>query len=275
MFRNPTFGFPFRILPLPPWLFFGLARPPSPPQPPHSPPFFFFFLFPLPPPSSSTPPLPSPPPPPPSPFSEPLPPPPPHPRPPFLPPSPFFFTAKVKKQVNLQIQLFGIVKSYFLFFKTFFFSLSNRRSTFFTSSAGGRFSGTIPLSINIWRTAALLSTCSFVMEASPFKSFVCTLTLVISAAKSFALMLIVGRKSAKGRVCGIPRRCFIILVLRRNSAWSPFERITAKVWSFIPRSYRMPESLRSVSCSLARAFTRSTSSNRCSMSSARRVCTAK
>ncbi len=74
-------------------------------------------------------------------------------------------------EFNLQIQLFGIVKSYFLFFKTFFFSLSKRRSTFFTSSAGGRFSGTIPLSINIWRTAALLSTCSFVNGSLAFQIF--------------------------------------------------------------------------------------------------------
>jgi len=39
--------------------------------------------------------------------------------------------------------------------------------------------------------------------------------------------------------------------------------------------YNMPESLRSVLCSLARAFTFSTYCKRCSISSARRVCTAK
>ena len=60
---------------------------------------------------------------------------------------------------------------YFLFCNKSFSSFDSRRSTFFTSSAGGRFSGTIPRSISIWRTAALLSTCSFVIETSPCKSF--------------------------------------------------------------------------------------------------------
>ena len=81
--------------------------------------------------------------------------------------------------------------------------------------------------------------------------------------------------SANGRFSGTPIRLFKIDVLRRNKAWSPLERMTAKLLSLIPRSYRMPDSLRSVSCNFVRALTRSTSKIRFSTSSALRVCTAK
>lgn len=86
----------------------------------------------------------------------------------------------------------------------FFSSDLSLRSTFLTSSAGGRFSGTIPRSSSILRTARLLSTCSTEIGASPRRFLAWTLTLVISAAKSLALMLMVGRKSANGRVSGTP-----------------------------------------------------------------------
>ena len=74
------------------------------------------------------------------------------------------------------------MRGYFLPFRSFFSSLAKRRSTFFTSSAGGSFSGTMPRSVSILRTAALLSICSLVIDASPCKSLDCTLTEVISAA---------------------------------------------------------------------------------------------
>jgi len=179
--------------------------------------------------------------------------------------------------LRIQKSCWPFSRFYFLvlFSNAFLFSLANLRSTFFTSSAGGRSSGTIPRWMSIWRTAALLSTCSLVICVSPCRSLACTFTLVISAAKSLALMLMVGRKSAKGREAGTPILRFITLVLRRKRAWSPLERMTAKLLSLTPRSYNTPDSFFSVSCNLARAFTRSTSNKRCSMSSARRVCTAK
>ena len=61
---------------------------------------------------------------------------------------------------------------YFLFSTAFFFSLANLRSTFFTSSSADRFSGTIPRSKSIFRTAALLSICSLAIIVSPCRSLV-------------------------------------------------------------------------------------------------------
>ncbi len=65
--------------------------------------------------------------------------------------------------------LFYSVLSYFffLFSNAFFCSLANLRSTFFTSSAGGRSSGTIPRCTSISRTAALLAICSWLIRLSP------------------------------------------------------------------------------------------------------------
>ena len=96
----------------------------------------------------------------------------------------------------------------FCFLVSNFSSDFNRRSTFFTSSPAGNCSGTIPRCSNIFLTAVLLSTCSRVIGSCPCKSFCCTFTEVISAAKSLALMLIVGRKSAKGRLSGAPNLRF-------------------------------------------------------------------
>ncbi len=50
---------------------------------------------------------------------------------------------------------------FFVSFSTFFSSPSNLRCSFFTSSAAGRFSGTMPLLVSISLTAKLLSMCSF------------------------------------------------------------------------------------------------------------------
>ena len=105
-----------------------------------------------------------------------------------------------------------------LFSIAFFFSLANLRSTFFTSSSAGKSSGTTPRSNRIRRTAALLSICSCVIIVSLCKSLVCTFTLVSSAAKSLALMLIVGRKSANGRLAGTFIFRFNVAVLNRNNA---------------------------------------------------------
>ena len=140
--------------------------------------------------------------------------------------------------------------SFRLFSIAFFFSLASLRSTFLTSSSAGKSSGTTPRSKRIRRTAALLSICSCVIVVSFCRSLACTLTLVSSAAKSLALMLIVGRKSANGRLAGTFIFRFNVEVLNRKRAWSPLERITAKVLSLIPRSYRTPDSFFSVSCNV-------------------------
>lgn len=59
---------------------------------------------------------------------------------------------------------------YFFFFPSIFFSsLANLRSTFLTSSAAGRSSGIMPRSVSILRTAALLPTCSLVIELSSWR----------------------------------------------------------------------------------------------------------
>ena len=74
-----------------------------------------------------------------------------------------FYEKKASPDIPSKARLFYFV----LLLSAFFFSAANRRSTFFTSSAGGRSSGTIPRSIIIWRTAALLSTCSRLISDSP------------------------------------------------------------------------------------------------------------
>lgn len=148
---------------------------------------------------------------------------------------------------------------YFFFLGSFSFlaSFFSRFSTFFISSPAGNCSGNMPLLTNMSLTARLLSTCSFSMEVCPYKSFCCTLTEVISAAKSLAFILIVGRKSAKGRLSGTPNLRLSSLVSIRNSALSPLERMVAKPLLSMPLSYKTPESSFSVSASLVRAVTRS------------------
>lgn len=55
----------------------------------------------------------------------------------------------------------------FLFSRAFLSSLASLSSTFLTSSAGGKFSGTMPRLTIMFLTAVLLSTCSFVICVSP------------------------------------------------------------------------------------------------------------
>ena len=74
-----------------------------------------------------------------------------------------FYEKRASPDIPSKARLFYFV----LLLSAFFFSVANRRSTFFTSSAGGRSSGTIPRPIIIWRTAALLSTCSRLISDSP------------------------------------------------------------------------------------------------------------
>lgn len=129
-----------------------------------------------------------------------------------------------------------LLEFFFRFWVNDFSSDFNRRSTFFTSSPGGNCSGIIPRCSSILLTAALLSTCSREICSCPCKSFCCTFTEVISAAKSLALMLMVGKKSAKGRLSGAPNLRFSNAVSKRNKALSPFERIMAKPLLSTPRS---------------------------------------
>ena len=63
--------------------------------------------------------------------------------------------------------LFCFILFFLFVLQAFFCSLANLRSTFFTSSAGGRFSGTIPRCTSISRTAALLAICSWLIRLSP------------------------------------------------------------------------------------------------------------
>lgn len=53
---------------------------------------------------------------------------------------------------------------------SFFSSAFTRRSSFFVSSAGGRFSGTIPRSMRLPRTLVLFSTCSCLIWSRPYRS---------------------------------------------------------------------------------------------------------
>ena len=138
---------------------------------------------------------------------------------------------------ELKEMLSGMFGDFFFAFPVSRFSSDlSLRSTFFTSSPGGSCSGTIPRCRSMSRTAALLSTCSFPISCCPYKSFCCTLTEVISAAKSLALILIVGKKSANGRLSGAPNFLLSNAVSIRNKALSPFERIRAKPLLSTPRS---------------------------------------
>jgi hypothetical protein len=132
--------------------------------------------------------------------------------------------------------LFFILNFFYVFMHLFFFAL-NSTLNFLTSSAIGKFSGSTPLFLSIFRTSKLLSTCSCVISLSPFKFLSITLWLVNSVAKSFALIVNVGRKSARGRPSGVCKILFISLaVFPPNSAWSPLERIMAKLRSSTPLS---------------------------------------
>ena len=65
-----------------------------------------------------------------------------------------------------------------------------------------------------------------------------------SVAKSFALIVRVGRKSANGRFAGTCKIRFIsLVVLPPNNAWSPFERIIAKLLLSTPLSKIIPDNI--------------------------------
>src|SRR3989344_5574851 len=76
-------------------------------------------------------------------------------------------------------------------------------SNFLISCSAGRFSGFIPLFASSPLTSWLFLTCSFVILCSPYKSSFLTLKFVISVARFFAVMVIVGKKSASARFLGI------------------------------------------------------------------------
>src|SRR5690606_17195528 len=117
----------------------------------------------------------------------------------------------------------------FVWLGSCYVSESSRGCTLFTSVAGGSCSGTIPLSASKPRTSLLFFTCSLVIWSSVFKPAFWMLKLVISLAKSLALMVIVGRKSASGRFSGTFKRSFIsAVVFPPNSARSPLLRIRPK-----------------------------------------------
>lgn len=88
------------------------------------------------------------------------------------------------------------------FARDFLFSDAIRLSTFLTSSAGERLSGRIPRLIRVLRTSALLVTCSAEISRSRVIWCARALNIVISVAKSFAFRMIVGAKSASGRLSG-------------------------------------------------------------------------
>lgn len=93
---------------------------------------------------------------------------------------------------------------------------------FLISSSAGKFSGLIPLLSSSPLTSWLFFTCSFVIAFSDFRSPLRIFTLVNSLAKSLALMVIVGKKSASGLLSGMPNLAFMSnVVLPPNSAWSP------------------------------------------------------
>jgi hypothetical protein len=103
------------------------------------------------------------------------------------------------------------------------------RSNSLISSSAGNCSGFIPLFAKRFRTSLLFLTCSPIILFSPFKSCLFTLKLVISVASCLADIVMVGKKSAKGRFSAIPYLRFMALVLLSpNNAQSPLLRILAK-----------------------------------------------
>ena len=80
------------------------------------------------------------------------------------------------------------------------------------------------------RTAWLFVTCSLEITASLSIWCCLALKMVISAAKSFAFRMMVGAKSANGRLSGTCHYAFMACVVLPKSAWSPLLRIKAKSW---------------------------------------------
>ena len=140
---------------------------------------------------------------------------------------------------------------------SFFSSAFTRRSSFFVSSAGGRFSGTIPRSMRLPRTLVLFSTCSCLIWSRPYRSCSSALKAVIEFVRSFALMRTSANLSANAALLGTPSCCFISAVLLPpNNASSPFDLMIANPLESTPRLNAMPESCFSESDSEWRACKR-------------------
>lgn len=85
------------------------------------------------------------------------------------------------------------------------------RSSFLISSSAGNSSGLMPLFPNSNLTSLLFLTCSEVIFPSPLRLFFFTLKLVISVANSLAVIVIVGKKSAKV--------CFLLYLIYVSYRW--------------------------------------------------------
>ena len=88
----------------------------------------------------------------------------------------------------------------------------------------------MPRSRSVRRTASLLVICSREMAGSVVIWCWRALKIVISAAKSLAFKMMVGAKSAKGRLSGTFHCAFMACVDCPNRAWSPLLRMRAKSW---------------------------------------------
>lgn len=104
------------------------------------------------------------------------------------------------------------------FFPSLFDSEFTRLSCFLMSSSGGNSSGFIPLFKRIFRTPRLLVMCSAEICLSVESPFSFVLKTVIYVAKSFAFIVIVGKKSASARPFGTPNFFFICWVVLPKSA---------------------------------------------------------
>ena len=118
------------------------------------------------------------------------------------------------------------------FFPSFFGSEITRLSNFLISSSAGSSSGLIPLFNKMSLTPLLLVMCSAEIFLSECKPFYFVLNTVISVAKSFAFIVIVGKKSARALPFGTPSKFFIFLVDFPKRAWSPLLLISPKSLSF-------------------------------------------
>ena len=104
------------------------------------------------------------------------------------------------------LKLLGAVNKLFImrFYTTFkFFNVFFRRQAFWLYAALGQQVTHIGVILNVLGCNAALAV----------EVFLVTLKLVISVAGSFALMVMVGRKSASGLLSGIPIFFFIFIVV--------------------------------------------------------------
>ncbi len=161
-------------------------------------------------------------------------------------------------------------------FGNFFSSVASLRSTFFASSSGGRSSGFMFRLPSRSLTSRLLLTCSPVISCSVAKSSRLILKFVISLAKSLALIVIMGKKSAKALFSGIFSLRFMSFVfIPPNKAVSPLLRMRPKLFWSPTLSKIIPDNSFSEAVSRFLASSLSTSAMRFSISSCFLVCTAK